>query len=173
MKDSIIEELCEMLKSRSEVGIKKYGVTLDRNDLELRDWLQHQLEETLDSAGYILKAIKMLDDEKISKVLTVEPPNHQTKIQKVLDEREWNYYFDEGAEVKIDDVNFDFLKPETDFFDSTTHFKIQSHLGKKGIVKKVSTDLHAFGRGSSYNMDVEFDGVLVEHIWAPYIISYE
>ena len=40
----------DMLK-RSQVGIAKYGVTLARNDLSLRDWLQHAFEEALDMAS--------------------------------------------------------------------------------------------------------------------------
>ena len=33
MKDTVVESLIEKYKERSEVGIKKYGTTLDREDL--------------------------------------------------------------------------------------------------------------------------------------------
>lgn len=52
-----------MLLERSQVGLKKYGVTTDRPDLNLRDWLQHALEETLDKAVYLRAAIRKLDEK--------------------------------------------------------------------------------------------------------------
>jgi hypothetical protein len=58
MKDKIVKEVRKDLKDRSEVGIKKYGVTLDREDLSLKDWLQHAYEETLDKALYLKRAIR-------------------------------------------------------------------------------------------------------------------
>lgn len=61
MKDTVVEAVRADLLSRSQVGIKKYGVTLDRTDLGLRDWLQHAYEETLDQANYLKRAIIELD----------------------------------------------------------------------------------------------------------------
>lgn len=55
--DSIVDAVRNDLKQRSEVGIKKYGVTLDRTDLSTKEWLQHLYEETLDSALYIKKLL--------------------------------------------------------------------------------------------------------------------
>ena len=37
-------------------------MTTDANPLELRDWLQHALEEALDMANYLRAAISRLDD---------------------------------------------------------------------------------------------------------------
>jgi len=64
LKDSIVEEVRADLKRRSEVGINKYGVTLDRKDLSLREWLSHQYEELLDAALYCKRAISELDDNQ-------------------------------------------------------------------------------------------------------------
>lgn len=55
--DKVVEAVREDLLRRSQVGVKKYGVTLDRNDLSLKDWLQHAYEECLDQANYLKKAI--------------------------------------------------------------------------------------------------------------------
>lgn len=55
--DHIVEAVRADLLQRSQVGIAKYGVTLDRTDLSLRDWLQHAYEETLDQANYLKRAI--------------------------------------------------------------------------------------------------------------------
>lgn len=59
--DKTVEAVREDLLSRSRLGIAKYGVTLDRTDLSLRDWLQHAYEETLDQANYLKRAIIELE----------------------------------------------------------------------------------------------------------------
>ena len=59
--DSIVEAVRADLLRRSQLGIAKYGVTLDRTDLNLRDWLQHAYEETLDQANYLKRAIVELE----------------------------------------------------------------------------------------------------------------
>lgn len=59
--DSVVEAVRADLLRRSQLGIAKYGVTLDRTDLSLRDWLQHAYEETLDQANYLKRSIIELD----------------------------------------------------------------------------------------------------------------
>ena len=61
MKDPVIEAVCADLKDRSDVGLRKYGVGLDRGDLSLRDWLQLAYEEALDMANYLKRSIMELD----------------------------------------------------------------------------------------------------------------
>lgn len=61
--DSNVEKLREMLLQRSLVGLKKYGVTTDRTDLSLVEWLRHRLEEILDDAVYTMKAITILEEK--------------------------------------------------------------------------------------------------------------
>tara|TARA_R110000868_G_scaffold126965_1_gene334367 strand:+ start:463 stop:663 length:201 start_codon:yes stop_codon:yes gene_type:complete len=65
MVDSIVVSVISDLEARSEVGKKKYGVTLDRTDLDLKDFLQHQYEELLDAALYCKRAIKELENKQI------------------------------------------------------------------------------------------------------------
>jgi len=55
MKDTIVEAVIEQFKKRSEIGIKKYGVTLDRDDLNFQDWIQHAQEEAMDFILYLEK----------------------------------------------------------------------------------------------------------------------
>ena len=55
MKDTIVESVIEQFKQRSEVGIKKYGITLDREDLTRLEWLQHAQEEAMDLILYLEK----------------------------------------------------------------------------------------------------------------------
>ena len=64
MQDSIVESIREQLLERSNVGIKKYGVTLDRNDLSLLEWLEHAKQEQMDSVLYLEKIIQELKKSK-------------------------------------------------------------------------------------------------------------
>lgn len=56
MTSDITRQLVEQVVSRDAAGRQKYGTTLDRTDLSLADWLQHQAEELMDGAGYALAA---------------------------------------------------------------------------------------------------------------------
>lgn len=60
-RDPVVEAVRADLLARSQVGVGKYGVTLARTDLSLRDWLQHAYEETLDQANYLKRAILEID----------------------------------------------------------------------------------------------------------------
>ena len=53
--------ICEMIAKRQQLGIAKYGTTVARNPLELRAWLVHSLEEKLDDAVYMMRAIEEID----------------------------------------------------------------------------------------------------------------
>ena len=57
-EDSIVQEVIDKFYNRSEVGIKKYGTTLDRDDLNLTQWLNHLQEELMDAILYIEKLKK-------------------------------------------------------------------------------------------------------------------
>jgi hypothetical protein len=65
MKDSIVESVRQDLLDRSEVGIKKYNTTLDRNDLETEEWVQHAYEELLDGALYLKRLLRDINTPKI------------------------------------------------------------------------------------------------------------
>lgn len=51
--DAVVEKNRELLLQRSQVGIKKYGVTLDTAEINEEEILQHALEEALDFANYL------------------------------------------------------------------------------------------------------------------------
>ncbi|SEM70033.1 hypothetical protein SAMN04515666_11958 [Bosea lupini] len=65
-RDGVIDAVRDDLLRRSQLGIKKYGTTLERKDLNLRDWLQHTYEEHLDAANYLKRAIMEIDSENPS-----------------------------------------------------------------------------------------------------------
>lgn len=50
-------KVCEDIAQRQALGIKKYGVTVEENQLSLLEWLQHAYEECLDQAVYLKRAI--------------------------------------------------------------------------------------------------------------------
>lgn len=59
--DKVVQSVMNDLNERSRVGVEKYGVTLERDDLNLKNWLQHAYEETLDKANYLKRAILELE----------------------------------------------------------------------------------------------------------------
>ena len=63
MRDKIIERVINKIKARSDVGYKKYGVTLKDDEQTLDTWLNHIQEELMDAVNYIEKAREVLTDE--------------------------------------------------------------------------------------------------------------
>ena len=55
IQDPILLRVLAKYYERSETGIKKYGRTLDRDDLSFLDWLTHLQEELMDATLYIEK----------------------------------------------------------------------------------------------------------------------
>jgi len=63
VKDFIVESVIDQFKDRSNVGIKKYGTTLDREDLTMLEWLIHLQQELMDATLYIEKLKSKLNYE--------------------------------------------------------------------------------------------------------------
>lgn len=55
VEDPIVLKVLAKYYERSQLGIQKYGRTLDRDDLNLTDWLNHLQEELMDATLYIEK----------------------------------------------------------------------------------------------------------------------
>jgi hypothetical protein len=72
MIDTIVEKVREDLFNRSQKGIQKYGATLDRKDLNLKDWLQHAYEECLDQANYLKRSIIELELQELQREAEVD-----------------------------------------------------------------------------------------------------
>ena len=53
--DSIVNSVIGAFIGRSNVGLQKYGTTLDRDDLSVLDWIQHAQEEHMDAILYLEK----------------------------------------------------------------------------------------------------------------------
>jgi hypothetical protein len=62
-RPDIEQQVCQDILDRQKLGVAKYGTTVAENPLELRAWLQHALEECLDQAIYLKRAIAAIDEE--------------------------------------------------------------------------------------------------------------
>ena len=64
--DSIVDSIIDKFVYRATIGKQKYGTDLDRNDLELEEWLEHSIQEKMDDILYIQKALIVLREAKNS-----------------------------------------------------------------------------------------------------------
>jgi len=67
MKDSIVEAVVKKFNDRKELGFKKYGKTLDRNDLTDLAWINHAQEEAMDMILYLEKMKQNLQPKKCNR----------------------------------------------------------------------------------------------------------
>ena len=68
----IEDEVCEKIQQRAEVGLKKYGTTMEREDFSDLDWMIYLQEELMDGAVYLQLMINNYRDalsqlEKLTK----------------------------------------------------------------------------------------------------------
>ena len=58
----IENEVCEKIQQRAEVGLKKYGTTMEREDFSDLDWMNYLQEELMDGAVYLQRMINNYQD---------------------------------------------------------------------------------------------------------------
>ena len=63
--DTIVRSVVEKYIDRSMFGKQKYGTTLDREDLNILDWINHTQEELMDATLYLEKLKKTLIEHSI------------------------------------------------------------------------------------------------------------
>ena len=51
--DKYVQAVKEKFEERSQTGIRKYNTTLEREDLNIVDWLNHLQEELMDATLYV------------------------------------------------------------------------------------------------------------------------
>ena len=95
-----------------------------------------------------------------------EQRTKMSDIERIIDERMFNYGFSINSIVELDEI---VVKTDSETFSLTP--KVRQHIGKSGIVKRCYSDLHAFGRGYSYQVDVDFDGDLCKGLPAYYLVE--
>lgn len=76
---SIEEKVVAQIRNRAELGLNKYGVTMDRGDLSIHEWLQHAKEEAMDLAVYLTKLQEELSNEVEEEMLKrINSPDNVT-----------------------------------------------------------------------------------------------
>jgi hypothetical protein len=82
MRDQVVETVIDKYYDRSQVGITKYGTTLETNNKD--NYLQHLQEELMDATLYIQK---LMDLKKELTILVKDNPNDHDlgrKIRKLV-----------------------------------------------------------------------------------------
>ena len=60
MASGIEQMVCEDIDKRQQMGMNKYGISVQQNPLTLKEWLNHAYEECLDQAVYLKRAMEEL-----------------------------------------------------------------------------------------------------------------
>lgn len=61
--DRNVERVIQKYTDRAEMGFKKYGVTTERDDLNVLDWLNHLQDELMDATIYVERLKQELNNE--------------------------------------------------------------------------------------------------------------
>lgn len=108
--DSIVFDVIKDIASRAEIGLAKYNMTMDREDLIASDWVQHAYEECLDMALYLkrLKKDMLAMEEELRAFKTQDMIKEQWKEIEERDEarRKYKQHYtarpmDKKAEVDV------------------------------------------------------------------------
>lgn len=60
---SVEDSVCAKIQARAELGLNKYGTTLERTDVSVLGWLTHAQEEAMDLANYLEKLMIELESQ--------------------------------------------------------------------------------------------------------------
>lgn len=85
---SIAASVVDQVLARDAHGQRKYGVSLDRSDLTVSQWLQHLAEELMDGAHYALAAKREHDQFEVE-VLGIVRSAHAKLIAEGAWENTW------------------------------------------------------------------------------------
>ena len=57
-------KVCADIAARQQLGLNKYGMSVQDNPLTTLQWLQHAYEECLDQAVYLKRAIESMQSDQ-------------------------------------------------------------------------------------------------------------
>jgi len=82
MKDKIVQQVIAKYQQRSDVGIAKYGTTLETNNKD--NYLKHLQEELMDATLYIQKLMDL--EQEITKLVKDHPNDAElgNKIRRLV-----------------------------------------------------------------------------------------
>lgn len=67
-QDSYVQSVKEKFEQRSQTGIRKYNTTLERDDLNFLDWLNHAQEEAMDFTLYLERIMAIVREKGLDKL---------------------------------------------------------------------------------------------------------
>jgi hypothetical protein len=67
-RDPVVERVVDKFISRSDIGYKKYGVTLEDDKSNIFEWVNHLQEELMDAVLYLQK-LKETSTEELQEAL--------------------------------------------------------------------------------------------------------
>lgn len=82
-------QVCADIIERQRIGVAKYGTTVADNPLELREWLNHAYQESLDAAIYLRRAIAEIDAAENIRALREKVTAIQSRMN--ADEDPWGF----------------------------------------------------------------------------------
>ena len=100
----IAASVVDQVLARDSHGRQKYGVSLDRGDLSIQDWLQHMTEEMLDGAHYAL-CIKREFQREVRELAVVAAAGLEGVL--VDQEQTVTQAFMNGVKAMLDSMNVD------------------------------------------------------------------
>ena len=103
MTSNITKKIIEDLITSDKKGLEEYGVTVDREDYTLRDWLQEAYEETCDTAKYLKAAIEKMDN-KVELNKAMEALKCVVEDIEMLQDGRWDEITDENCEATLDNL---------------------------------------------------------------------
>lgn len=62
--DSIVDSIVDKFIDRASMGKEKYGTDLDRQDLNILEWIEHAQQEMMDGILYLEKIKQTLGGRK-------------------------------------------------------------------------------------------------------------
>ena len=68
-RDPVVERVVDKFISRSDVGYKKYGVTLEQDQSRIFEWINHLQEELMDAVLYLQKAKEVYSEDLMDAVV--------------------------------------------------------------------------------------------------------
>ena len=72
VEDPIVVAVMTKLYERSQVGIKKYGTTLERDDLSAIEWLNHAQDEVMDLCLYLERLKREIKGKLLIELINYE-----------------------------------------------------------------------------------------------------
>ena len=127
----IEDEVCEKIQERAQVGLAKYGVSMEDEKLSRLKWLIHAQEEAMDLAVYLQKLIE-IEKEEIEEFEQMFPVKFV--FESLIGNRNYLPYHElliglmECHEVNLDEAQ--------KMFDWERHHYIQSKQNSTSVISK-------------------------------------